>query len=690
MLRAHKSLLLLMLPVIFVFHGCGSGSSTPLPPVETPVLPAITFAASSDSIVSGEFVTLTWNVSNANSLTISPNVNESDDGPELPLNGSRTLVLQTTTVYTLTAVGPGGSASKQVTVTVRYLPPTLILEADPPTILAGGSSALRWTATAATDLTIDSGVGKVEPGTGTTNVSPVVTTTYTATATGPGGTMTASTTVTVTPVSELAISLTSSKETIATGEKVTLSWTSQSATTVSISPDVGSVNTSGSVEVSPTVTTTYTATATSATGTTKTSTVTVTVVNGAEGLKNIKHIIFFVQENRSFDNYFGVLGAYRKSKGFSDEVNGLDLTLELKTFSGKTVKPFHQRTVETDVMSPSWNESHFYLNRQSNGDFKMDNWMRQQRCSILVDTDPECTRTMGYYDERDIPYYYELATQFATSDSFHSSALSGTIVNRAFLFSASSGGMNNPGDPFPTDLPTIFRRLSEAGISWKYYYQDDSVYLGYYSCGGACDWDKYMGNVVPIDKYYEILARPTADQDLPQVVFIQHAAKLRLDEHTGNNIQFGVELAQKIIDSLLNSAAWPSSVFILTHDEGGGMYDHVPPFPVSNPDGKAPLFGPDDIGQWDNFTYSGYRVPLLVISPWVKPHFVSHKNREFGSILKFIETRFVLQPLTTRDAEADDMLEFFDFTTPAWLTPPPLPKQPTDGGVDRSLQRYPE
>jgi phospholipase C len=110
---------------------------------------------------------------------------------------------------------------------------------------------------------------------------------------------------------------------------------------------------------------------------------------------------------------------------------------------------------------------------------------------------------------------------------------------------------------------------------------------------------------------------------------------------------------------------------------------------VSNPDGKPPLLGSADIGRWDNFTYSGFRVPLLVVSPWVKPHYVSHTNREFTSILKFIETRYGLAPLTNRDAEADDMLEFFDFSAPAWLTPPALPDQPTNGVVDRSLQKYP-
>ncbi len=501
--------------------------------------------------------------------------------------------------------------------------------------------------------------------------------------------MTAHATVIVAANGELAISITASKTTVQSGEETTLQWSSQNAASVAISPGLGAVNLSGSVITAPTATAAYTATATSASGTTRTSSVTVTVVSGVAGLENIRHIILFVQENRSFDNYFGKLGFYREAKGLPNDIDAMDLTRQLKTYSGKTVTPFHQRTVETDVMSPSWNESHFYADRQDTGEFKLDDWMMQKECSILVASDPECTRTMGYYDQTDIPYYYELATQFATSDRFHSSAMSGTIVNRSYLLSATSGGMNNPDDPFPVTAPTIFRRLSEAGISWLYIYQDDSVFLGYYVCGGACDWDKYMNQVVPIEKYYDLLSRPTADQDLPQFVFIEHAAKLRLDEHTGNNIQLGVADAKKIIDALLHSTAWRSSVFFLSHDEGGGMYDHVAPYAVSNPDGIAPIFEAGDIGRYDNFTYSGYRVPLLVLSPWVKPHFVSHVNREFTSFLKFVETRYKLPPLTRRDAEADDMLEFFDFKAPLWLTPPVLPEQPTDGVVDRSLQKYP-
>src|SRR5262249_7303885 len=108
------------------------------------------------------------------------------------------------------------------------------------------------------------------------------------------------------------------------------------------------------------------------------------------------------------------------------------------------------------------------------------------------------------------------------------------------------------------------------------------------------------------------------------------------------------------------------------------------------PDGTPPNFESSDGGRYDTFTYSGFRVPVIVISPWSKKNFVSHVNRTHSSILKLIETRFGVHSLTARDAAADDMSEFFDFSNPAWMTPPPLPDQPTDGLCDRTQEVAPQ
>ena len=134
----------------------------------------------------------------------------------------------------------------------------------------------------------------------------------------------------------------------------------------------------------------------------------------------------------------------------------------------------------------------------------------------------------------------------------------------------------------------------------------------------------------------------------------------------------------------MKSDAWQDSVFILTYDEGGGLYDHVPPVPVPPPDalllGQCPdpnngsaLYCP--VGKLGgSFNLTGFRVPLMVVSPYAKPNFVSHTPRDYTAILAFIEKTFDVQSLTTRDAywqdPTRDMSEFFDFSTPALLNAP--------------------
>ena len=144
--------------------------------------------------------------------------------------------------------------------------------------------------------------------------------------------------------------------------------------------------------------------------------------------------------------------------------------------------------------------------------------------------------------------------------------------------------------------------------------------------------------------------------------------------------------------SLLKSAAWPDSAFILTYDEGGGLFDHVPPILVTPPDDVTP----QDLGKNDTkglFNVSGFRVPVVVISPWVKPQTVIHLATDYTSILKLIEDRFNVPPLTQRDATTQDMADpvngFFDFSSPHLLQVPPLPTQPTNGACNFQLEGHP-
>ena len=632
--------------------------------------PTITVTADKTTTNPGDLVVLKWTTTNATELKISPQIGESDD---IDVNGSGNVAPTETTTYVFTATNSAGSTQFSITINVNVVPPKITLTADPTSILAGQSSSLSWNSQYADKVTIDNGVGDVVP-TGSQAVTPATTTTYTATATGKGGSVTATATVTVS--AGLSVTLTADPETITSGQTSKLTWSSQNATAVTL--DGAAVDLNGSQDVSPTSTTPYTITATDAGGGTKTATATVTVIPN-NGIQNLKHIVFYMNENRSFDNYFTDLNNYRASKGLSSgDVDVQDINKIYTDVDGKKYKPFHIPTTCIEVTSPGWNETHFFSDHKSDGSFGMDFWVRQNSDSQHSTVDPRYTRSLGYYTSQDLPYYYELATQFATSDRWFASLMGPTIPNRMYLFTSTSFGFIRP-NPDPNHplyaQKTIFQLLNEHGISWRYYYQSGDVWLAQFDL-----WNDPVsqGKVRNISEYYNILASPNADSMLPQVVFIEQPASAQLNEHPDNKwgMQPGAANTKKIIDALMNSAAWTHSAFIYTYDEGGGLLEHVPPFQVPAPDATPPNFQTGDIGTWDQFTFSGLRTPVIVVSPWAKKNFVSHTPRTTSSILKLIETRFGLPSLTNRDATADDMTEFFDFANPPWMTPPPMPDQP--------------
>jgi phospholipase C len=662
--------------------GHSSTSSITVTVVGAGTTPTITLSISPQVVGSAQTATITWQSTNATSISITPEI-PTDDPTGLALSGSAIIVPTATTTYTATATGAGGATAK-ASATVSIM--TVSLTATPGTISAAQSSTLSWNSGNATGLSIDQGIGPVSAPSGSMTVSPAATTTYTITATNGAAVATAQATVN-TP---LSVMLTASPANITPGQQSKLTWNSRGAASLSIDNGVGPVSgAQGSVTVSPSQTTTYTITALDSAGHPATDSATVTVSTSGAGLQTIKHIIFMLQENRSFDNYFSDLGSYAAGRGIANyQINaGYDPNILLPLISGAMAHPFHEPTVRTENLTPSWNESHFDMHLLSNGTFKMDRFALTTH-SVPHQFDPDGLRAIGFYDETDLPYYHELAVQFATSDSFFSSLLANTVPNRQYLFCATSQGRIRPSDlghP-PWTCPTIFSSLLNHNINFSYYY-NDGVLLAQFA-----DWSNpaIQSKVKKIQNLFDVLASPTADDVLPPVVFIESGSgSSHLDEHPDNNIQKGAAYVKSIIDALMASPAWHDSVFILAYDEGGGTYDHVPPFTVVPPDNIPPQLEPGDLPG--DFTLSGFRVPLIVASPWVKKHFVSHTNRELTSILKLIEVRFGLPALTARDAAADDMTEFFDFANgPAWLTPPPMPAQPTNGLDDPTKEAPPQ
>jgi phospholipase C len=454
----------------------------------------------------------------------------------------------------------------------------------------------------------------------------------------------------------------------------------------------------------------------------------------------LTHIIFLAQENRSFDHYFGAMRQYWAQNGYPDQsfdglpqfnpatgiaplvgpapaIPGCDPAYpppdNCTVDSGSPqIASYHLITQCIENPSPSWNESHvdWDLNDQVGvSPATMNGFVWTAAHDARADSfyDVDGIRAMGYYDGSDLNYYYFMASNFATSDRWFNPAMARTQPNRAELIAGTTQGYAYPvgtdaGDKNLMTAPTIFQELQAAGITWKIYVDPvgspctgppyDSACLLGLSYVQSFVWGQtiptaYPQNIAPISQYFTDLANGT----LPQVAQIEPATDAGFDEHPSNsdavpnNIQRGANYVSSLINGLMTSTSWTNSAFILTYDEFGGLYDHVSPQPAVSPDGIKPVdLLPNDVctgvtGPTCDFVYTGYRIPLIVISPYAKKNYVSHNVADTTAILKFIETRFSLPPLTARDAAQIDMTEFFDFTNPVWITPPSPPVQATNG-----------
>jgi phospholipase C len=777
---------------------CGGASYTTINLTvksSTPAAPTTSISSNPTSIAPGGSSTLTVQATNATQVTVS-----GSDGSSYTLSssgGTQVVSPTATTTYTATATGSGGTASATATVTVNQsTTPTVTIAANPTSINQGASSTLTVSATHATQVTVSGSDGSsytLSPTGGTQAVSPTATTTYTATATGSGGTASATATVTVnqSPTVTIAANPTS----ISDGASSTLTVTATHATQVTVTGSDGSSYTlsssGGTQTVSPTTTTTYTADATGSGGNASANT-TVTVTPAGSS-NSINHVIFMLQENHSFDNYFGMLNPYRRAKGWNvgDDgqvyaVDGIDDKLNTANVDdeGTSIPLFKQKSTCIDDDSSAWLESYGDVNRYNflaTRPILMDGFVHNAEgfakscassgtCSGKF-TDLTGQRAMGYYDEGFLNYYYYLASQFAVSDRWFSPVSSKSAPNRVATFTGGTtqGLVLDPGSDdhvAPVNIPTIFQELDTAGVSWKVYY---TVTYGFCLAGNPCGtgsknfpatyvtdftyYHKYLyqnptgaactgttrpssvvgdtsnyfcidtNHVAPLTDYYTDLSNGT----LPSFSFIEAGSGIN-DEHpgSGSSILNGQSEVAKVMNAFMASPEWKDSVFFLSYDEGGGPYDHVPPVPghsndktdaslgtiadissiAVNPDSYKPcvLSSSTSKTHCDLKTNSpgansadaaavkgfaaqlGFRVPNLVISPFTRRHYVSHVPMDHTAVIKFVENRFIggSAHLTARDATQPDLLNFFDFNSVPWATPPtpPAPATPSSLGYN--------
>jgi len=373
---------------------------------------------------------------------------------------------------------------------------------------------------------------------------------------------------------------------------------------------------------------------------------------GTDTMPKIEHIVVVMMENHSFDDHWGMLG-----RG-----DGLTLGPDHKPVNynpnpaGGYVQSFHNpNTVGYAVthISQSWDASHLSWDHGTNRGFV-------GACGPAA---------MGYWTGDDLPFYYSLAKQFPIGDRYFCSVMAQTYPNRRFLIAATALGdvTTSAAGVSSVDAPngTIFDRLDHYGISWKDYYPDLPTCALFLPNFLDNETD---GKVVHFEQFLTDAAAGT----LPSFSLIDPYDNY---SEENNDISIGEAYAATMINAVLRSPAWEKTALVLTYDEHGGWYDHVSPVRAVRPDDVPPhiTVPPDQPGSYD---YTGFRVPCVVVSPWAKRHHVSHVVYDHTSVLKLIETKWNLPAMTYRDANAENMLDFFDFsaTRAPFAEPPELAK----------------
>jgi phospholipase C len=381
----------------------------------------------------------------------------------------------------------------------------------------------------------------------------------------------------------------------------------------------------------------------------------------------IKHIIIIMQENRSFDEYFGVY------PGVNGIPSGVSLTISPK--STRTVSPYLETNTNPQGGPHSWEAAH-----ESYDDGKMD--------GFVWTSGPNA---MGYYDYHVLPFYWTYASNYVLFDNFFESVLSYSLPAHLYLVAGQSAGYVTGQAPPVFDAKTIMEELQPAGISWKYYV--GTTFPGQFSPASMNEdpdptdnwvignvWLNDTGNGEVAEglgvQYVNPEAAPTTpvyglwnplphlsgikndpnllsrdvpgsqfyadvqNGDLPQVSWVIPAEPV--SEHPNAGPVLGQKYVVGLVNTIMQSQYWKDSAIFVVWDDWGGFYDHVPP----------PMI--DQYGL-------GFRVPALLISPYARQNYVSHSLYEFSSFLTLIEDQFRLKPLTNRDLTANSFRDEFNF-----------------------------
>ena len=437
---------------------------------------------------------------------------------------------------------------------------------------------------------------------------------------------------------------------------------------------------------------------------------------GCGSLADIEHFVFVMQENRSFDHYFGTLSGVR---GFDDT------SVLQQTVGGQTSSIFRQYGYQPGVgVTPTGYTLPFALQQDASHDGQVLNdpthdWGPQHGCwnggamdrwlpeHIAADGAANAPIVMSYYDRQTLPFYYALADAFTICDGYHCSVIGPTYPNRMYWMSATLDPDGKNGGPLVETLPltpnpayyfqytweTMPEVLEAAGVSWKCYQSPDAAEgLG---SGLLVDnilryFKQYATNPVLNAKALVPTFPGTFDADvaagtLPQVSWI--VTDFLQCEHPAAPPQYGESAVAQILDTLIsNPAVWEKTAVVVNYDENGGFFDHVPP-PTAPPGTPGeyltvPLSGVASADGIAGPIGLGFRVPALVLSPYSRGGLAYSGTLDHTSCLRLLETRFgvpVPNLSAWRRATVGDLTGAFDFAGAPDAAPPALPSPPPEG-----------
>ena len=406
---------------------------------------------------------------------------------------------------------------------------------------------------------------------------------------------------------------------------------------------------------------------------------------------DIEHVVIFIQENRSFDHYFG---SYKGARGFSESSNAYKQPYPGNTTASPTgvLYPFHLDTSKwnaacTHDIDHGWIAQHQSWNNGANNGFVTSHIPINANDAVL---------TMGYYNRDDLPYYYAVADAFTLCDNYHCSVIGPTDPNRLYTMAASIDPDGKNGGPLIETLvtnrssmygkltyTTMPEQLQTRGISWKIYSSPESgvangilsdnvlPYFKNFQDPGTPLYKSAFGPQFPTD-----FVSDATTGNLPQVSWI--IPSIIESEHPPAPSLFGELTLSVIIDALAaNPAQWAKTVLFVTYDENGGFFDHVAP--PTAPPGTAgeyitatPVPDSSVLGGISGPIGLGFRVPMLIVSPFSRGGLISSDTFDHTSVLRFLETRFgaeVPNLSPWRRSEVGDMTSAFNFSKPDTSVP---------------------